>query len=149
MSILNEIKNKLYGDGVEVPLTDDELISVCLTFPGALVAACDGNFDAAERLTMLDISESLGDGDAATDSDARLSAAERYRAFMWFLDNKSEVEDLIFDGIKQIISIDDNAGPNLVNMLYEIADVSDGLSEVELNEIGRICNILGIENKVN
>ena len=146
MSNLNIIKNKLYGEGVEVPLTDDELISVCLTFPGTLVAACDGDFDNDERLIMLDISESLSDGDEATDSDARLGSAERYRAFMWLLDNKDEVEDLIFEGIRQIIADDDQAANNLVNMLHEVADTTDGLSEVELVEINRICDALGIEN---
>ena len=65
---------------------------------------------------------------------------------MWLLDNKNEVEDLIFEGIRQIIADDDQAANNLVNMLHEVADTTDGLSEVELVEINRICDALGIEN---
>lgn len=149
MNILNEIKSKLYGASVDVPLTDDELISVCLTFPGALVAASDGDFDTKERLLMLDISETLSDGDEATDSDARLGSAERYRAFMWLLDNKNDVEDLIFEGIRLIISEDSQASSNLLNMLYEVAEVSDGVSDIEFNEINRICKLLDIENNKN
>ena len=149
MSNLNIIKNKLYGEGVEVPLTDDELISVCLTFPGTLVAACDGDFDNDERLTMLDISESLSDGDEATDSDARLGSAERYRAFMWLLDNKKDLEDIIFSGIKEIIANDDQASANLVSMLHEVAETSDGISNVEMEEIKRISEKLGIKASIN
>ena len=149
MNILNTIKNQLYGEGVNVPLSDDEIISVCLTFPGALVAACDGNFDDDERLVMLDISETLGESDVASDSKARLASAERYRAFMWLLDNKKDVEDIIFSGIREIISNDDQASVNLVSMLHEVAETSDGISNIEMEEIKRICELLGIQASLN
>ena len=149
MNTLNTIKSKLYGEAVDVPLSDDEIISVCLSFPGALVAACDGNFDDDERLLMLDVSESLGEVDVASDSKARLASAERYRAFMWLLDNKKDLEDIIFSGIKEIISNDDQASANLVSMLYEVAETSDGISNIEMEEIKRISEKLGIKASVN
>ena len=149
MNILNTIKNKLYGEGVQVPLSDDEIISVCLTFPGALVASCDGNFDDNERLLMLDVSESLGEDDVASDSKARLASAERDRAFMWLLDNKKDLEDIIFSGIKEIISNDNKASGHLVSMLHEVAETSDGISNIEMEEIKRISEKLGIKASVN
>ena len=149
MDILSQIRQKLYGDKVGVTLSDDELISVCLTFPGTLVAACDGDFDDAERLLMLDISETLGETDVSSDSRARLDSAERYRAFMWMLDNKDEIEDLVFSGIKEVLANDDQARDNLIGMLYEVAETSEGVSDVEMEEIKRICNSLGIDHTVN
>ena len=98
---------------------------------------------------MLDVSESLGEVDVASDSKARLASAERYRAFMWLLDNKKDLEDIIFSGIKEIISNDDQASANLVSMLYEVAETSDGISNIEMEEIKRISEKLGIKASVN
>ena len=140
MDYLKEIKHKLYGESVKVPLSDEDLISVCLSFPGALVAACDGDFDDAERLVMLDVSENLGDGNIAEDSSARLKSAEIYRAFMWLLDNKVDCEDLIFSGLKEFLKENKETAQQITEMLYEVADVSDGISEVEQKEINRITS---------
>ena len=149
MDYLKEIKHKLYGESVKVPLSDEDLISVCLSFPGALVAACDGDFDDAERLVMLDVSENLGDGNIAEDSSARLKSAEIYRAFMWLLDNKVELEDLIFSGLKEFLKENKETAQQITEMLYEVADVSDGISEVEQKEINRITSLLDISNSIN
>lgn len=149
MDYLKEIKHKLYGESIQVPLSDEDLISVCLSFPGALVAACDGDFDDAERLVMLDVSEKLGDGNIAEDSSARLKSAEIYRAFMWLLDNKVELEDLIFSGLKEFLKENKETAQQITEMLYEVADVSDGISEVEQKEINRITSLLDISNSIN
>ena len=149
MDYLKEIKHKLYGESVKVPLSDEDLISVCLSFPGALVAACDGDFDDAERLVMLYVSENLGDGNIAEDSSARLKSAEIYRAFMWLLDNKVDLEDLIFSGLKEFLNDNKETSQQITEMLYEVADVSDGISEVEQKEINRITSLLNISNSIN
>tara|TARA_B100001027_G_C16265869_1_gene332046 strand:- start:3217 stop:3666 length:450 start_codon:yes stop_codon:yes gene_type:complete len=149
MNYLNEIKHKLYGESIQVPLSEEELISVCLSFPGALVAACDGDFDDAERLVMLDVSEVLCNGNIAEDSSARLKSAEIYRAFMWLLDNKAELEDLIFSGLKEFLKDNNETSQQITEMLYEVADVTDGISEVEQKEIDRITSLLDISNSIN
>ena len=102
---LNKIRTALYGESNLVPLDDENLISVILTFPAAMVAAIDGNVDETERLFLLNISENLGSDDPGTSHTARLEAAERYRAFMWLLCEKDTYEKDIFDGIKFLINV--------------------------------------------
>ncbi len=149
MDYVKEIKDKLYGESIQVPLSEEDLISVCLSFPGALVAACDGDFDDAERLVMLDVSEELCDGNIAEDASARLKSAEIYRAFMWLLDNKAELEDLIFSGLKEFLKENKETSQQITEMLYEVANVSDGISEIEQKEIDRITSLLDISNSIN
>ena len=56
---LNKIRTALYGERNDVPLDDENLISVILTFPAAMVAAIDGKVDETERLFLLNISDGL------------------------------------------------------------------------------------------
>jgi len=149
MDYVKEIKDKLYGESIQVPLSEEDLISVCLSFPGALVAACDGILMTRKRLVMLDVSEELCDGNIAEDASARLKSAEIYRAFMWLLDNKAELEDLIFSGLKEFLKENKETSQQITEMLYEVANVSDGISEIEQKEIDRITSLLDISNSIN
>ena len=146
---LNGIRTALYGEKNEVPLDDENLISVLLTFPAAMVAAIDGKVDETERLFLLNISEELGVDDPATSHKARLEAAERYRAFMWLLNEQESYEEIIFDGIKLLIEENSETGEHIKNMLWGMADASEGVSESEHNEISRITETLGIANRLN
>ena len=85
----------IFGAKNEVPLTGNDLISVILTFPACLVAAADGLVDEQERMYLLSISEGLGDDDCTTSDKARLFGAERYRAFMWLLNERENCEEKI------------------------------------------------------
>ena len=146
---LNTIRTALYGERNEVPLDDENLISVILTFPAAMVAAIDGKVDETERLFLLNISEELGSDDPGTSHQARLEAAERYRAFMWLLCEKDTYEKDIFDGIKFLIQENQQTGEHIKNMLWGMAEASEGVSELEKNEISRISEALGISNKLH
>ena len=146
---LNTIRTALYGERNEVPLDDENLISVILTFPAAMVAAIDGKVDETERLFLLNISEELGSDDPGTSHQARLEAAERYRAFMWLLCEKDTYEKDIFDGIKFLIEDNSETGEHIKNMLWGMAEASEGVSESEKNEISRISEALGISNKLH
>ena len=146
---LNKIRTALYGESNLVPLDDENLISVILTFPAAMVAAIDGNVDETERLFLLSISENLGSDDPGTSHTARLEAAERYRAFMWLLCEKDTYEKDIFDGIKFLINENQQTGDHIKSMLWGMAEASEGVSESENKEILRITEALGISNTLN
>jgi len=146
---LNIIRTALYGEKTLVPLDDENLISVILTFPAAMVAAIDGKVDETERLFLLNISEELGVEDPGTSHKARLEAAERYRAFMWLLNEQESYEEIIFDGIKLLIEANSETGEHIKNTLWGMADASEGVSESEQQEISRITEALGIANRLN
>ena len=146
---LNKIRTALYGENTLVPLDDENLISVILTYPAAKVAAIDGKVDETERLFLLNISEELGVEDPGTSHKARLEAAERYRAFMWLLNEQESYEEIIFDGIKLLIEANNETGEHIKNMLWGMADASEGVSESEQQEITRITEALGIANRLN
>ncbi len=146
---LNKIRTALYGEKTLVPLDDENLISVILTFPAAMVAAIDGKVDETERLFLLNISEELGIEDPGTSHKARLEAAERYRAFMWLLNEQESYEEIIFDGIKLLIEANSETGEHIKNMLWGMAEASEGVSESEQQEISRITEALGIAKKLN
>jgi len=148
---LELVKDMLYGNKNQVPLSENELISVCLTYPAALVAAADGNVDEAERLYLLNISESLDDEveEIGKNPSSRLAAAERYRAFMWLLNNKYMADSLILEGIKEFIEINQATGNQIKEMMWSMAGVSDGVSKEEEAEITRICVALNINETLN
>jgi tellurite resistance protein len=114
-----------------------------------MIAAIDGNVDETERLFLLNISEQLGSGDPATSHQSRLEAAERYRAFMWLLCEKDTYEKDIFDGIRFLIQENEQTGEHVKNMLWGMAEASEGVSESESNEILRITEALGIADTLN
>ena len=101
----NKFKEILFGKKSSIPLTDNDLISVLLTFPSCLVAAADNEIDTDERLYLMNISESLGDKDVSNSNKARLKSAERYRAFMWLLNEREKYEEFIFSCIKKYLDI--------------------------------------------
>jgi len=146
---LNTIRTALYGENNLVPLDDKDLASVLLTFPAALVAAADEEVDETERLFLLKISEELGDDDSGTSHKARLESAERYRAFMWLLNEQESFEKIIFDGIKILVQENNDIGEKITNMLWGIAESSEDVSEAEVKEISRITEALGISNTLN
>jgi uncharacterized tellurite resistance protein B-like protein len=146
---LKSIRNDLYGEENDVPLNDKDLLSVLLTFPAAMVAVADEEVDETERMFLLKISEQLGDDDAGTSHRARLESAERYRAFMWLLNEQKRFEEPILNGIKILIQENPDVGEKITNMLWGVAESSDGVSESEQKEISRITEALGISNTLN
>ena len=145
----SEIKNQLYGVGQDVPLEDNELLSVLLTYPACLVAAADGVIDVAERLFLLNVSEELGDGDVSNSPERRLRSAERYRAFMWFLTEKDKCDQIILDGLKDFLKSNQESAKQIKEMVHGMAEASDGTSEIEKKEISRICAALDISETIN
>ena len=146
---LIEIRTMLYGETNQVPLGDDELISVLLTYPACLVAAADGIIDVAERLFLLNVAEELGDGDVDQSPDRRLRSAERYRAFMWLLNEKDKCDALILDSIKEFLKVNEETVAHIKEMVWGMADASDGVSQEEKDEISRIYTALEITETIN
>ena len=153
MSIAEEnflkIKDLLYGVGQDVPLEDNELMSVLLTYPACLVAAADGVVDTAERLFLLNVSEELGDGNVSDSPELRMRSAERYRAFMWLLSEKEKCDQIILDGLKDFLKSNEEASKQIKEMVWGMAEASEGTSEVEKVEISRICTALDISETIN
>ena len=144
-----EIKDLLYGEGNEVPLDDEELMSVLMTYPACLVAAADGVVDETERLFLLNVSEELGDSDVSESPEQRLRSAERYRAFMWLLNEKDKTDQIILDGLANFLEINPDATDQIKAMLWGMAEASDGISEQEKREISRIFSALNISETIN
>jgi len=153
MSIAEEnfskIKNILYGVGQDVPLSDNDLLSVLLTYPACLVAAADGEVDVAERLFLLNVSEELGGEDVSESPDLRMRAAERYRAFMWLLNEKDKCDQIILDGLKDFLKSNKESANQIKEMVWGMAEASEGTSEIEKVEISRICAALDISETIN
>ena len=114
---LSKIKDLLYGVGQDVPLEDNELMSVLLTYPACLVAAADGVVDTAERLFLLNVSEELGDGNVSDSPELRMRSAERYRAFMWLLCEKDKCDQIILDGLKGFLKSNKEAAKQIKEMI--------------------------------
>ena len=146
---LIKIKSMLYGVNNEVPLSDKEIISVILTFPACLVAAADGNVDQKERLQLMSISEGLGESDVAESDKDRLAAAERYRAFMWLLNEREQCEVFLLDCLKEYYSLHSDTKEQAMEMLQGMAEVSDGVSESEKKEIERLSKALDLNKIIN
>ena len=145
----SEIRNILYGVGRDVPIDDNDLLSVLLTYPACLVAAADGVIDETERLFLLNVSEELGDGDVSDSPVRRVKSAERYRAFMWLLNEKDTNDQMILDGLKDFLKSNPEASDQIKEMVWGMADASDGISEEEKVEISRICAALDIAETIN
>ena len=144
-----QVKELLYGAGNEVPLDDNELMSVLMTYPACLVAAADGVVDETERLFLLNVSEELGDGDVSTSPEQRMRSAERYRAFMWLLNERDQCDHIILEGIKIFLESNQETVEHIKAQLWGIAEASEGTSEVEKQEIARIYSALNIEETIN
>ena len=145
----SEIRNILYGVGRDVPIDDNDLLSVLLTYPACLVAAADGVIDETERLFLLNVSEELGGGDVSDSPVRRVKSAERYRAFMWLLNEKDTCDQMILDGLKDFLKSNPEASDQIKEMVWGMADASDGISEEEKVEISRICAALDIAETIN
>ena len=146
---LQDMKNILHGERGGVFLDNDELASVLLTYPACLIAAADGNVDEAERLFLLNISEELGEVDVSKSHEARLKSAERFRAFMWLLNERKKYDHKILNGIALFLKDNPESKVHIKNMMWGMAEASQGVSAVEKNEIARISKILSIEETIN
>ena len=144
-----EVKDLLYGVGNEVPLDDEELFSVLMTYPACLVAAADGVVDETERLFLLNVSEELGDGDVSESPERRVRSAERYRAFMWLLNERDKCDQIILDVLKSFLESNAETVEHIKAMVWGIAEASDGTSEEEKKEIARIYSALNISETIN
>ena len=68
---------------------------------------------------------------------------------MWLLNEQESYEKIIFDGIKLLIEENSQTGEHIKNMLWGMAEASEGVSESEQKEISRITEALGIANTLN
>ena len=146
---LTHMRKILHGPNSEVYLDDHDLASILLTFPACLIAAADGNVDTAERLFLLNVSDSLGDGDVNQSSEERLKSAERFRAFMWLLNERENYEEEILNAIKLFLNQQPDSKKDISNMMWGMAESSDGVSEDEKKEILRISEAIGINETLN
>lgn len=146
---ISTVRTILYGNTTNVPLSDEDLISVIISYPAVLVAAADGVVDETERLFLLSVSEALGDGDASLSDKARLEAAERYRAFMLLLALGDKIEKTIINLIRPFCIADENLKMQISASMWGVAEASEGVSEVEALKIHQLSESLGIENSLN
>tara|TARA_B100000989_G_scaffold148531_1_gene110703 strand:+ start:2477 stop:2935 length:459 start_codon:yes stop_codon:yes gene_type:complete len=145
---IKTIRQKIYGSDVPVPLSDNEIISVILTYPACLIASSDGRVDDAERLFLMSISEILGDNDSSS-AENRLQAAERYRAFMWLLNSGEDTENFILSNLAMFCEESQDLQNQILSSMNGVAESSEGVSELELDKINEISSKLGFKNNLN
>ena len=79
----------------------------------------------------------------------RLAAAERYRAFMWLLNEREQCESFLLDCLKEYYSLHPDTKEQAMEMLQGMAEISDGVSESEKKEIERLSSVLDLEKSIN
>ena len=125
-----------------IPLADDELASLLLTFPACCVAMADGRFDDEERRFILGVCESLGQEGADDPLASKLAAADRYACLMQFLARRAEFEATILAAIRGEVAREPSTLPLIREMLEGAAEAAGDVSEVERREIRRILEAI-------
>jgi hypothetical protein len=139
---LKKIRQLINQEDGDTYLDIEDIVSVILTFPAALVAAADGIVDETERLFLMNLCEELGDGDASESPLERLKAAERYRIFMQLLFLDTEKQSSILELVNEFCRYNPDSLNQIKESMLGIANASNGVSAEETQEIARIFNIL-------
>ena len=129
----------------QTALGDEILYSVLMTLPSAFVAAADGEVDDVERQFIFNMCDALADGEAEDGTPERaLLTADIYATVIGLTAHRSSIEGPLFAAIKEEAGNDSEFGGLLDRMLIGVAECSDGISDTENAEIGRIRAAMGL-----
>ena len=127
-------------------LSDEELQSVFLTLPAMLVAHADGVFDLEEKCEIYSICEQLVSDDIAENLRPARVAELYYIACTLVEQNESYIEDIL-GLIRDEIADQPDSKLLISDMLYNVADSSNGISSVEQTMIQRLEKDLNLKEK--
>lgn len=131
---LNETFN-WYQETRNTCLELDDFSSLLIMLPSALVANADDDFDALEK-------QNLANACFGLEADPHVTC-EMYSELCYLATSKDKaVLDKIFSCIKEESKKNDEVKHIIVDLMIQMAQASDGISEEEGDKINEIKNIL-------
>lgn len=118
-------------------LTIDHFSSMIMMLPSVIVAGSDGYFDELEKQNL---------ANACKEIDSNLHVCfEIYSELCYLLSPGSEsYRNTLMDCIKGELYKDQSYGELIIEMMTEMADSSDGISDTEAAKIAELRSVLSI-----
>lgn len=118
-------------------LTIDHFSSMIMMLPSVMVAGSDGDFDELEK-------QNLANSCKEIDSNLHVGF-EIYSELCYLLSPGAENHrNTVLDCIKAELSKDQSYGELIIEMMTEMADSSDGISDTEAAKIAELRSVLSI-----
>ena len=132
----------LFKNSAEKSLSDEDLMSLALSFPSILIANADGVIDKKERMFFASMAKSLSSDAPETERD--LCFAELYHCMLNLADlDESEKSELLAILGKHARD-DQELKSLLVEQMHGAAEASDGVSDSELAAMSSIASTVGL-----
>jgi hypothetical protein len=118
-------------------LTIDHFSSMIMMLPSVMVAGSDGDFDELEK-------QNLANSCKEIDSNLHVGF-EIYSELCYLLSAGAENHrNTVLDCIKSELNKDQSYGELIIEMMTEMADSSDGISDTEAAKIAELRSVLSI-----
>ena len=143
--ILYESLKSYFGKFFGATSTDEVFLGPIMTFPALLLAYADGIFDskAREYLALLADSYVLYNNDILEETKTE-NADNLFNLLEGLITYLDEWENRFLSVLNEIAKMDKDIFSNIVDMMSQIAPISDKLSPVEANKIKSIKQITGL-----
>lgn len=132
----------LFKNSSERALSDEDLMSLTLSYPSILIANADGVIDKKERTFFASMARSLSSESAEDERD--LCFAEIYHCMLRLADLTDADKSALLGILKKHAANDNELKALLVEQMHGAAEASDGVSESELAEMSNIASTLGL-----
>lgn len=132
----------LFKNSSERALSDEDLMSLALSYPSILIANADGVIDKKERTFFASMARSLSSESAEDERD--LCFAEIYHCMLRLADLTDADKSALLGILKKHAANDNELKALLVEQMHGAAEASDGVSESELAEMSNIASTLGL-----
>ena len=132
----------LFKNSSERALSDEDLMSLALSYPSILIANADAVIDKKERTFFASMARSLSSESAEDERD--LCFAEIYHCMLRLADLTDADKSALLGILKKHAANDNELKALLVEQMHGAAEASDGVSESELAEMSNIASTLGL-----
>ena len=132
----------LFKNSSERALSDEDLMSLALSYPSILIANADGVIDKKERTFFASMARSLSSESAEDERD--LCFAEIYHCMLRLADLTDADKSALLGILKKHAANDNELKALLVEQMHGAAEASDGVSKSELAEMSNIASTLGL-----
>ena len=132
----------LFKNSSERALSDEDLMSLALSYPSILIANADGVIDKKERTFFASMARSLSSESAEGERD--LCFAEIYHCMLRLAGLSDDDKSALLGILKKHAANDNELKALLVEQMHGAAEASDGVSKSELAEMSNIASTLGL-----
>ncbi len=133
----------------ESRLSEDQFLSLLIFFPAVLVVAADGMIDHEEWFYLNRIIKAMADG---FDDDSNLNIQElaaEYQSTMRYLVRELHTwETLFMPFLQTYLQKNLSAKEDVADVIYMVAEASDGISKKEGRVIKMLNETLGLDVEV-